>query len=102
MTDLHAAKLLRSPSVRSSRAHAQFQLLVEVAVENASVPTDVDRVPVQTRDTQKAMKYTHVKFSSTGIKEGFTAHSSNTFPHPMRRNPRPPVRARNVQAQQLH
>ena len=44
-TYMHSKKPLRSASVGSGCAHSQFQLLVEVAVENASVPPDVDRVP---------------------------------------------------------
>lgn len=42
---MHSTKLLRSASVGSGCAHPQFELLVEVAVEDAPVPPDVNRVP---------------------------------------------------------
>ena len=53
-TDLHRTELLRGPSIRSGSAHAQFKLLVEVAVKDTSIPSDVYRVSVQPRKKKRS------------------------------------------------
>lgn len=45
--NLQGTQLLRGTSVRSGRAHPQVQLLVEVAVKDAAIPPDINRMPAR-------------------------------------------------------